>query len=277
MKVLVIGDVIDDIILVPNQAIRPNTDTTAKINHTYGGSAANIACWAAHNGADVSFVGCVNDKDAERFEAQFATFGVKTFLQLDKKETGTLVSIVEGPSRTMLTDRGANTALSLESLRDSFIQQFSFVFISGYALFGKPVQSIIDFMQRVKHLGCKVLVDPGSVGFIQDFGVKEFKNAIEAVDILLPNHEEFEILGSRFETVIVTKGEAGVDLYQAGKLVESFAVQKLEAIDPTGAGDSFSGAVLASLANGEDLSAAIAAGISSAAQAVMTIGARPQL
>ena len=277
MKVLVIGDVIDDIIVVPNQAIRPNTDTTAKINHTYGGSAANIASWAAHNGADVSFVGCVNDKDAKRIESQFSEYGVETFLQLDQKETGTLVSIVEGASRTMLTDRGANAALSLESLTDAFIEQFGFVFISGYALFGKTVKSIIEFIQRVKRLGCKVLVDPGSVGFIKDFGVEEFENAIAGVDILLPNQEEFEILGSGFGTVIVTKGDAGVDLYQAGKLVESFAVQKLEAVDPTGAGDSFSGAVLASLAKGEDLQTAISAGISSAAQAVMTIGARPQL
>ena len=72
-------------------------------------------------------------------------------------------------------------------------------------------------------------------------------------------------------------GDAGVDLYEDGKIAESFAVQKLEAIDPTGAGDSFSGAVLASLSKGEDLQTAISAGISSAAQAVMTIGARPQL
>ena len=149
MKVLVVGDVIDDIIVVPNQAIRPNTDTTAKINHTYGGSAANIASWAANNGADVSFVGCVNEKDAKRIESQFSDFGVKTLLQLDEKETGTLVSIVEGSSRTMLTDRGANTALNFESLPDSFFQQFSFVFISGYALFGKTAQSIIEDRKSV--------------------------------------------------------------------------------------------------------------------------------
>lgn len=277
MKVLVIGDVIDDIIVVPNGEIRTNTDTASKISHTYGGSAANIASWAAFNKAEVSFVGCVNVADASRVKEQFFEFNVEVNLQTNGAATGTLVSIVEGSNRTMLVDRGANQFLDLTDISDHYLTGFGYVFLSGYSIFGKSVAEVKEFISRVKSLGITMMLDPGSVGFIRDYGIAEFIEATKQIDILLPNEEEFAVLGSGYKTVIVTKGDAGVDLYESGQLVESVEVEKVDAIDPTGAGDSFSGAVLASLAKGLDMHNAIAAGIKSAAMAVMTIGARPQL
>ena len=84
-SVLVIGDVIDDIIVVPKEPIRTNTDTDSTITQTLGGSASNIASWAASLGADVTFVGCVNSKDEFRVTEQFASYKVKTILQLSDK------------------------------------------------------------------------------------------------------------------------------------------------------------------------------------------------
>lgn len=277
MKALVIGDVIDDIIVVPTGPIRPNTDTASNITHTYGGSAANIASWAAFNGADVSFVGCVNVHDVERVSQQFAQYNVKSNLQHNTESTGTLVSIVQDQIRSMLVDRGANRFLNLSEISDHYLESFGFVFLSGYSIFGRSVEEVKTFIDRVKSLGIVMLIDPGSVGFIRDYGIHDFTEATAKTDIMLPNEEEFEVLGTNYQTVIVTKGDAGVDLYVSGELIESFDVQAVKAIDPTGAGDSFSGAVLASLAKGLDMHNAIAAGIKSAAMAVMTIGARPQL
>jgi sugar/nucleoside kinase (ribokinase family) len=276
-KILVIGDVMDDIIVVTQDQIRTNTDTTAEISHTFGGSAGNIASWAANNGASVCFVGCVNEHDALRIKNQFEQYSVQVNLQHDKHATGTLVSIVEGANRTMLTDRGANKFLDFEALSNHFLSEYDFVFISGYALFGRSVSEIQNFISRVTSLNAKVLVDPGSVGFINDYGKEDFIKALHGIDILLPNEQEFEILGTSFPVVIVTKGNQGVDLYVDGQLTESFEVEKLDAIDPTGAGDSFSGALVASLARGDSYHNAVTAGIKSAAKAVMTIGARPQL
>jgi hypothetical protein len=50
-RVLVIGDVIDDIIVVPEGQVRANTDTNAQITQSLGGSASNMASWASHEGA----------------------------------------------------------------------------------------------------------------------------------------------------------------------------------------------------------------------------------
>ena len=276
-NVLVIGDVIDDIIVVPKEQIRVNTDTDSSIQQTLGGSASNIACWAASLGADVTFLGCVNIKDELRVTEQFASYKVKTILQLSEKPTGSLVVLVEGENRSMLTDRGANKELDIKSLNYIFFTNFDYVFISGYTFFGRDVIEIKDLIYEAQYGGAMVLIDPGSSGYIKDFGLEDFKNAIYASDILIPNKEEFELLGATLSQITVVKnGSAGVDVYAEGIKMQTYPSEKVEAVDPTGAGDAFAGGLVATLANEQPLDQAIKAGISTAAKAVQTIGARPQ-
>jgi sugar/nucleoside kinase (ribokinase family) len=276
-RVLVIGDVIDDIIVVPTGPIRANTDTNASIRQTLGGSASNMASWAAHEGADVTFIGCVGSSDEQRVSKEFESFGVHTELQTSSLPTGSLVVLVEGASRSMLTDRGANKELSLESLTIEYLSDFSYVFLSGYTLFGRSEAEIKSFIFRVQDAGALLAIDPGSTGYIKDFGVEEFRAAISGVDILLPNEEEFELLTTEGSHItIVTKGSNGVDLYIEGIKTNSFDAVEVQAVDPTGAGDAFAGALIANLAKGEELHSAIATATETAAKAVTSIGARPQ-
>jgi sugar/nucleoside kinase (ribokinase family) len=275
-RVLVIGDVIDDIIVVPEGQVRVNTDTNALITQTLGGSAGNMASWASAEGAEVTFIGCVGVNDKERVAKEFESFGVHTELQTSSLPTGSLVVLVEGASRSMLTDRGANKELSLESLTIDYLSDFSYVFLSGYTLFGRPEAEIKNFIFRVQDAGALLAIDPGSTGYINDFGIEEFKAAINGVDILLPNEEEFELLATEGSHItIVTKGSDGVDLYIEGIQTNSFDAVEVQAVDPTGAGDAFAGSLIANLAKGEELSSAITIAIKTSAQAVTSIGARP--
>ena len=276
-NVLVIGDVIDDIIVVPKEPIRVNTDTDSSIQQTLGGSASNIACWAASLGADVTFLGCVNSKDEFRVREQFASLKVKTILQLSDQPTGSLVVLVDGENRSMLTDRGANKELDIKSLNYIFFTNFDYVFISGYTFFGREVIEIKDLIYEAQHGGAMVLIDPGSSGYIKDFGLEDFKNAIYAADILIPNKEEFDLLGATLSQITIVKnGSAGVDAYAEGIKMKTYPVEKVEAVDPTGAGDAFAGGLVATLANEQPLDQAIQVGITAAAKAVQFIGARPQ-
>jgi len=276
-NVLVIGDVIDDIIVVPKEPIRVNTDTDSSIQQTLGGSASNIACWAASLGADVTFLGCVNSKDEFRVTEQFASLRVKTILQLSDQPTGSLVVLVDGENRSMLTDRGANKELDIKSLNYIFFTNFDYVFISGYTFFGREVIEIKDLIYEAQHGGAMVLIDPGSSGYIKDFGLEDFKNAIYAADILIPNKEEFDLLGATLSQITIVKnGSAGVDAYAEGIKMKTYPVEKVEAVDPTGAGDAFAGGLVATLANEQPLDQAIQVGITTAAKAVQFIGARPQ-
>ena len=278
-RVLVIGDVIDDIIVVPQGAIRNNTDTNASITQTLGGSAGNIASWAAHAGVDVTFIGCVGAKDAERVTSDFEAFGVHAQLQTSNtRHTGSLVALIEGEARTMLTDRGANQDLSFESLTIDYLSDYSYVFLSGYALFGRSEAEIKNFIFKVQDSGALLAIDPGSTGYIKDFGVDLFKSSVSGTDIMLPNEEEFDLLSTETAHItIVTKGVKGIDLYIEGIKTHSFDAPVVEAIDPTGAGDAFAGSLIAYLANGEELNSAIANAVKTAAKAVTAIGARPRL
>ena len=278
-RVLVIGDVIDDIIVVPEGQVRANTDTNAQITQTLGGSASNMASWASHEGAEVTFIGCVGSAGEDRVTKEFESFGVHAQLQTSKTlKTGSLVVLVEGASRSMLTDRGANKELSLEELTIEYLSDFSYVFLSGYTLFGRSEAEIKNFIFRVQDAGALLAIDPGSSGYIKDFGVEEFKSCVNGVDILLPNDEEFELLSSEPSHItIVTKGSNGVDLYIEGIKTNSFEAEKVTAIDPTGAGDAFAGSLIANLSKGVELHSAIANATKTAAKAVTTIGARPQL
>ena len=277
-RVLVIGDVIDDIIVVPEGAVRANTDTNALITQTLGGSASNMASWAANEGAEVTFIGCVGSADKERVTQEFESFRVHTQLQTSEtKSTGSLVVLVEGASRSMLTDRGANKDLSLDELTIDYLSDFSYVYLSGYTLFGRSEAEIKNFILRVQDAGALLAIDPGSTGYIKDFGVELFKSAVNGVDILLPNEEEFELLSTECSHItIVTKGSNGVDLYIEGIKTNTFEAEIITAIDPTGAGDAFAGSLIANLANGVELNSAIANATKTAAKAVTTIGARPQ-
>ncbi len=277
-RVLVIGDVIDDIIVVPEGAVRANTDTNALITQTLGGSASNMASWAAYEGAEVTFIGCVGSADKERVTQEFESFCVHTQLQTsENKSTGSLVVLVEGASRSMLTDRGANKDLSLEELTIDYLSDFSYVYLSGYTLFGRSEAEIKNFIFRVQDAGALLAIDPGSTGYIKDFGVELFKSSVNGVDILLPNEEEFEQLSTECSHItIVTKGSNGVDLYIEGIKTNTFEAEIVTAIDPTGAGDAFAGSLIANLSKGVELNSAIANATKTAAKAVTTIGARPR-
>ena len=64
-RVVVIGDVINDVLVKPTEAITARSDTAAVIRARPGGSAANQAAWMAHLGAEVVFAGRAGARDAE--------------------------------------------------------------------------------------------------------------------------------------------------------------------------------------------------------------------
>ena len=54
-RVVVCGDVINDMLVKPLDGVTPASDTPAAILARPGGAAANQAAWMAHLGADVVF------------------------------------------------------------------------------------------------------------------------------------------------------------------------------------------------------------------------------
>jgi sugar/nucleoside kinase (ribokinase family) len=281
-KILVIGDVIEDLIVIPEESIRPNTDTKAQIQKSMGGQAANVAAWASHKGASVSFVGCVGRSDIVKLEQDLKTQGVSSQLQTSAKPTGSLVVLVDGQTRSMLTDRGANQDLDLAKIDPV---GFGIVYVSGYSLLGRSLEEVSAFAIKVKAAGALLAIDPGSYGFINDHGVESFRELICLADIAFPNQEEHDLLGlsGKVKLNVVTAGHLGAKAHKSdGELIEVASIGS-DLVDPTGAGDAFCGGFLAQLVQEEsfeelDLESvanALRAGAEAGSQAVATMGARP--
>ncbi len=288
-RVVVFGDVIDDVIATPRGVIRSDTDTPAMIEHRGGGSAANTATWLATLGLPVDFVGRVGVLDLERHTRVLREAGVRAMLAGDHiLPTGTIVIIVDGDQRSMLTERGANAALDPDSVSDAILDGASALHFTGYSLFGKAeTTGFTRLIKRARARGVHVSVDAGSAGFLADFGPKRFLSAIAGVDLLFPSLDEGKALteldepgaianklAKKFPLVALTLGTGGV-IISGGGQQEHFQVVPTKTVDPTGAGDAFCAGFLGEWIRSHDRRASAEAGALLAARAVGVVGGRP--
>lgn len=289
-RVIVFGDVIDDVVVVPSGGIRPDTDTVSSIQSRPGGSAANTAAWLGVLGTPVDFVGIVGRYDLARHSRLLEEAGVTAHLTAhDTLPTGTIVVIVSGDKRTMLTERGANPELNPDAVTDALLADAAVLHLTGYSLFGRGDSTpIIRLIARARDAGVTVSVDPGSSGFLLDYGVSRFLADVAGATILFPNLAEARTLtglrdqraaaialADRFPVVVVTCDRSGVLVAAAGVPGELIAAPVIDSVDPTGAGDAFSAGFLAEWARNPDAVAAAHAGVQVAARAIALVGARP--
>jgi sugar/nucleoside kinase (ribokinase family) len=286
-RIVCFGDVIDDIVAVPEGVIRDDTDTPASIRMMPGGSAANTAAWLGSLGADVDFVGIVSAPDVPRHS--HALPGVTAHLAGHPTlPTGTIVVVVQGQSRTMLTQRGANHALDPADVTPALLAEAAVVHLTGHVLLNDAgADGISRLIARARAAGVAVSVDPGSAGFIADYGVDAFRAAIAGASSLLPSLEEGSLLtglaapeaiaaklAESFDVVALTLGMEGV-IVAFGEVVEKIVATHARVVDPTGAGDAFAAGFLAEWARAGDPIAAAMAGVLVGARAVETMGGRP--
>ena len=288
-RIVCFGDVIDDVVAIPKGPIRDDTDTESSITFRAGGSAANTAAWLGSLGADVDFFGSVNNTDLARHAGLLAAHDVTTHLRgQEALPTGAIVVIVAGEQRNMLTERGANARLDPAWVTDELLGQAAVVHITGHTLLNDAgPYAISELIARAKWAGAEVSVDPGSAGFIADYGAERFLAAIAGADILFPSLDEgrlltgketpeliASVLGESFRTVVLTMGVAGVSLSQGG-LATLVEAAEASVVDPTGAGDAFCAGYLDSWVRERDLESAARAGATVAARAVGVVGGRP--
>ncbi len=288
-RVVAFGDIVNDIVVVPRTAIRPNTDNASTIRPRPGGSAANTAAWLGSLGTPVDFVGCVGIADLEYHSEQLRAQGVTPHLTaVPGLPTSTIVIVVEGEDRTMLTERGANRALAVKDLTDELLERAAVLHLTGYTLIDGPrAPGMQELIERAHAAGVTVSMNPGSAGFIADFG-SSFAAGIAGSDILFANIKEAELLseqtapgriahdlGERHGLAVITQGPDNVLVAERGSKPITVPVPPARVVDPTGAGDAMSAGFLNSWLTDRDALRAAQAGILVAARDVMVIGGRP--
>jgi sugar/nucleoside kinase (ribokinase family) len=290
-RIVVVGDVMNDIVTVPKGPIVPDTDTEAQVRPRPGGSAANTAAWLGSLGTPTDFVGCVGSADADVHVELFRQAGVSPHLQVEPGlPTGTIVILVRGEDRTMLTERGANAAFSGASVPDELLAGAAVAHVSGYTIvkdYGSGAAR--DIIKRALALGIPVSVTPGSAGYLAQYGAENFLTDIAGAHILIANLAEGQLLTATDDPlkvgkallahtpiVVLTRGARGAILFQRDALpIEVPAPPIVKLVDPTGAGDALAAGFLSHWVATRNPEAALRSAVLVAARAVMLIGGRP--
>jgi sugar/nucleoside kinase (ribokinase family) len=257
MTLVVLGDLMVDVVARVEDKLALGSDTAAQISVQGGGSAANVAAWAAHLGTPVSLV-CRVGRDDRGRAAVDELEGVDVRVTVDyDRPTGTCIVLVgPGGERTMLPDPGANDAPLGE------IPLGEHLHVVGYALLRDgPRASALAAIERARTAGMSVSVDPSSWALLRP-------GAIPEVDLLLPNEQEAGLV----------EGEMVVKLGARGARWGEIEVpaEPVEVVDTTGAGDAFAAGFLSARLSGAGPREALEAGCHVAARAVAQVGARPQ-
>ncbi len=261
-SICAIGDLILDVIVLPDGPLSPDADTPATIRLVAGGQAANVAAWASALGARSRLI-CKRGNDAagELAVAQLARHGVEVCGPVVEGRGGVVVSTRDGAGgRTMASDRGVASSLEPAELDPSWIGSCDVLHVSGYCLLREPMAEAAIEAARMAR---RVTVDLASAHDIEIAGARRFAARLRALGPELVFATEVERAAvPDFDAAWVIK--LGV---RGARFPEGFlAAPSVVAVDTTGAGDALAAGYLV---GGPEVA------IEAAARSVTRIGAMP--
>lgn len=295
--ILAVGDLVWDVVVKPDSKLLPGGDTTGQVMLSPGGSAANTAAWISRVGGDAGFVGSLGaDFFGDAIARDLEGEGVKAWLTRTKeRDTGVVLVLVdEHGQRSMVTNQGADFALRPEDLPRDVLATASHVHLTAWSLFTDPPRAAaLEAARIAQEHGATVSLDPASFQMIQEFGRDAFIELFKGlqIDILFPNREEGQALTDQDEpeaianklqelfpnTLVVLKLDNDGCYVKSNHAGELCSTQSVQAVDTTGAGDSFNAAFLTCYLASKDAIYAAQTANSIAGWVVARTGARPAI
>lgn len=255
-----------------------------------GGKGANQAVAAAKLGAQVALIGRLG-KDAfgDELKAFLTAQGIDLSFVRQTAEThsGTALITVANADNTIVVVPGANALVGAADVDVSPLAKGD-IAVSQFEI---PRPAIVAFFTRARAAGATTILNPApAMAFGQEL--------LDLVDILILNETELGLLAKielhdtddevRFietarslpigkdKIICVTLGRRGVLTLVHGKPLV-IAGRAVNAVDTTGAGDCFVGAVAARLAAGKSIHDAVHYANVAASICVQRMGAAPSM
>jgi len=290
-RVFVAGSINMDVVATADRHPRiGETVTGDAVLYFPGGKGANQAVAAAKLGAPTTLIGRLGrDAFGDELKAFLAAQGVDlTFLQqTSEAHTGTALITIANADNTIVVVPGANALVSAADVAAPAFAKGD-IAVSQFEI---PLHTISGFFERARAVGATTILNPAPA-------IEAERELLDLVDILILNETELGLLAktelfdtddparfieaarslqtSQDKTVCVTLGWRGALALIDGRplIIPGRAVK---AIDTTGAGDCFVGAVAAQLAAGKSIADALHYANAAASICVQRMGAAPSM
>ncbi len=251
-----------------------------------GGKGLNQAVAAARAGAGTAFIGAVgNDDAATELVADLSAAGVDTsHLSVVSGPSGTAVVVVDDAGEnSIVVAPGANDSLTALSTDQLMTIQRAAVLVVQLEI---PLVTVSTAIHAAQRAGARVILNAAPA---QPLPVE----MLSAVDLLVVNqgeacvlvdtkpmspasHQIDALLSALLETVpavVITLGREGSAYAERSGSTHRIPAVPVDVVDTTGAGDTFTGALAATLARGEPVLDALQFASAAAAAAVTRHGA----
>lgn len=286
-NIVVVGSLNMDLVLKVDRL--PKIGETLQgdnINYLIGGKGSNQAVAAARLKNNVSIIGAVG---ADTFGDKLLKHIGEEKINIEsvKKEAASftgIATIFKTPEdNSIVVIPGANDLCDID-----LVEEYREIIKNAEVLvtqFEIPTATVKRALAIAKEYGVKTIVNPAPAKEIDD-------EILNNSDFITPNETEFEIISNKSlqdhseleaemirwqnehsTRLIVTRGSMGVSFVDNRQVVTVKCI-KVEAVDTTGAGDTFNGALAHCIANKIDLKEAVDFSSRAASLSVTKFGAQ---
>src|SRR5262249_59905534 len=289
-RVFVAGSINMDVVATAERHPKIGETVAGKeVLYCPGGKGANQAVAAAKLGVLTTLIGRLGE---DAFGKELRTFLAAQSIDLglvketDGVHTGTAIITLANADNTIVVIPGANARVDEADVAAAPLAQGD-IAVSQFEI---PQPAISAFFQRARAVGATTILNPAPARAVAP-------ELLDLVDILVLNETELGLLTRRElhdadephyfieaapslarknRSVCVTLGRRGVLALVGGEamLIPGRAVT---AVDTTGAGDCFVGALAAQLAKGQSMRDALAYANAAASICVQRMGAAPSM
>ncbi len=289
-RVFVAGSINMDVVATAERHPKVGETVAGKeVLYFPGGKGANQAVSAAKQGVLTTLIGRLGE---DAFGRELRTFLAAQSIDLGSVQdtpdahTGTAIITVANSDNTIVVIPGANALVSAADVAAESLAKGD-VAVSQFEI---PLPAITAFFQHARAAGATTILNPAPARAIGP-------ELLDLVDILVLNETELGFLTRRElhdsdepayfidaarplrgkdRTVCITLGRRGV-LALVGAEAMLVPGRSVKAVDTTGAGDCFVGALAAQLAEGKAMRDALTYANAAASICVQRMGAAPSM
>jgi ribokinase len=284
-RVFVAGSINMDVVATAERHPKVGETVAGKeVLYFPGGKGANQAVSSAKQGVLTTLIGRLGE---DAFGRELRTFLAAQSIDLGSVQdtagahTGTAVITVANSDNTIVVIPGANALVSAADVAAASFAKGD-VAVSQFEI---PLPAISAFFQRARAAGAKTILNPApahAVGLVDILVLNETELGVltgaELSENDEPNYfvEAARPLRGKDRTICITLGRRGVLALVGGEAI-LVPGRSVKAVDTTGAGDCFVGALAAQLAEGKPMRDALTYANAAASICVQRMGAAPSM